>query len=343
MHVIMNAYRNIDRKRVQFDFACTTAAGATFEDEIAALGGKVYFLDQSKKMDLPYTYRFIKHLLLSQQYVALHYHATSPWGVGIRAAKKAGTPIIIMHSHNSMWGSTRIKGFRNYLFSIGLARKATVRLACSKNAGKTLFGKKEFLLLNNAIDTHKFKFDQLKRASTRKSLKIANDTLLLGQVGRLSKEKNQLFSLKLLKKLTEINLKAQLIFLGEGSMRDELKKTATEWGICSNVIFAGQRTDLESYYNAMDVFLMPSLYEGLPVAAIEAQCAGLPVLMSDRITTEANVGSAEFLGIDNTDEWIQKIKGLGGSRSGRELGEELVVKNGYAAAIEAKKWESLYR
>ncbi|MCP9328136.1 glycosyltransferase [Liquorilactobacillus satsumensis] len=342
MHVIMNIYRQIDRSKVQFDFACTKDGGANFENEINELGGRVYFLDNNKKMDILAVYAFVKELLASGRYAAIHYHATSPWGVGLRAAKHLGVPTIIMHSHNSMWGSTKIKAIRNHLFSSGLAGEPTIRVACSQKAGAAIFGKKKYSVLNNAIDTAKYKFDEKKRNTVRKKLNLDAKTLLLGQVGRLAREKNQIFSLNLLKALLVKRSDTRLIFLGEGPMLQKLKELATELGLFEKIIFAGQRSDLEMYYDAMDIFLLPSLYEGLPVAAIEAQCSGLPTLISDRVTTETNVGLADFLSLNRTDEWVERITFLASQQSKRSVGEKLVTAGGYAAVVEAKKWEQLY-
>ena len=342
MHVIMNVYQQIDRSRVQFDFACTEDGGATFENDITELGGKVYFLDNNKKMNVLAVNSFVKELLSSGRYAAVHYHATSPWGVGLRAAKQLGVHTIVMHSHNSMWGSTKIKSIRNHLFSIGLACDPTIRIACSQMAGEAIFGKKKYSILNNAIDTNKYKFDERKRSVVRKKLNLDAKILLLGQVGRLTREKNQIFSLNLLKELLAKKIDTRLIFLGEGPMLQKLKKMATELGLFEKIIFAGQRSDLDMYYNAMDVFLLPSLYEGLPVAAIEAQCSGLPTLMSDRVTIETNVGLADFLSINSADEWVERIMFLASHQSTRAVGEKMVTARGYSAVVEAKKWEQLY-
>ncbi|RRG04887.1 MAG: glycosyltransferase family 1 protein [Lactobacillus sp.] len=351
MSVIMNVYRNLNRKEVQFDFVVPKTAYTDYSEEILQLGGRIYWLPENKSKNIYYIKKLIKQVLSNENYQIVHYHATSPWGMCIGIAKKMEIPNRITHSHNTRFSSSFFKTIRNKIFSYSIPKNSTLRLACSTEAGDFLFKRLSFQNIKNVIDINKFAFNKECRTKIRNELSIDEDTLLIGQVGRLAPEKNHKFSLKVAKKLVDKNIKFKLVLLGDGILDTTLKQKVTELGLEDRIVFLGQRNNMNEYYSAMDIGILPSLYEGLPMVAIEAQCAGLHVLMSDKITKESNIGLGSFLNIndDNVNEWCDSIGHVWKSSKNstfserKKIGITMAGAAGYDAKIESKKWENLYR
>lgn len=188
----------------------------------------------------------------------------------------------------------------------------TVRFACSRYAGKWLFGKNaDFTVIPNAIELDKFRFNAETRKQTRKELGISDDTFLIGHVGRFMPQKNQSFLVDVLAGLLPKRSDVMLAFVGDGPDRTAVQQYVEELGIADHVLFLGQRSDVNRLYQAFDVFCLPSLYEGLCVVGIEAQRAGLPCLFSDAITREVDVtGASRFMPITSPEEWISFISAI---------------------------------
>ena len=264
--VVMNYYRNIDKSKVQFHFICDEDSTDIPYEEIEKLGGKVIIVPPYQKL-----FKYQKELykvFKENNYKIVHSHINALSVFPLRIAKKAGVPIRIAHSHSTSnkkeWKKNIVKNILRP-FSKLYANKF---FACTKHAGEWLFGKKiierkELNVINNAIDLKKFEFNEKTREDLRKELGIKEDTLIIGHVGRFMKQKNHEFLIEVFKELIKKNDNSILMLIGQGPLLNDMKQKVRDLKIEDKVKFMGQVTDVEKYYNIMDVFLFPSIYEGL--------------------------------------------------------------------------------
>lgn len=286
--LLMNIYRKIDRTKVQFDFLVHYKERQFFDDEIEALGGKIYRLSVREDYNFFRYYRelnlFFKH---HKEYKIVHGHMHSLGAIYLHVAKKHGIKVRIAHSHtnNTQHDFKRVfKLIMNRLY----AHNATKLFACSKSAGIYMFGKRNFEVINNAIITDRFIFSENIREKKRRELGVEKK-IVVGCVGRFEKQKNQLFSIRIFETLYKIDPRVFLLFVGTGSMEEEIKELVKKKKLSDSVVFLGNRNDVAELYQAMDVFLMPSLFEGLGIVGIEAQAAGTPMVCTDTLPCEINV------------------------------------------------------
>ena len=326
---IMNLYRNIDRNKIHFDFVEHTNKKCAFDDEIESLGGKIYHCPD---------YRVINHFEYSKwwnsffkghnEYKVIHSHLDSSANIHLRIAKKYGL-ITIAHSHSSSEGF----GFRAIVKSflkIGFNNCCDYKFACSKEAGEWLFGKKVcYKVLNNGIESEKYIFNENQRNLLRNHLNIKNDEFVLGHIGRLDKNKNVTFILDILKELNDLGIKSKFVSAGQGSEYDCLVSKSKALNIENDVFFLGLRDDINVVVQLFDVFVFPSVYEGLGIATIEAQASGLKCLLSDTIPKEVDItGNVEFMSLGNPPrEWAEKIKTMLPYK--RENTKQKIIKSGY--------------
>ena len=315
---IMDMYRNIDREKVQFHFVQHTNDRCAFEEEIESLGGKIYRVPRFNVKNY-FTYKkawkefFEKHAEIK----AVHGHMTSTAAIYLPIAKKAGVEITIAHAR-SAGVDPGIKGHLTRFLRRNLYRKCDYRFTCSGIAGEAVFGnqnqvQRKATFIPNAIDVEKFKFDSEIRAEIRSELGL-KDKFVIGHVGRFAHMKNHKYMLQILEQCIRMEKEAKLpetvmMFLGDGELKEEIRKKAVEMGIESRILFMGNRGDVYRYYQAMDYFLLPSLYEGLPGTAIEAQASGLPGILSDAVTKEAVI--TDLLQMRSIEEdaklWAEEI------------------------------------
>lgn len=302
---LMNVYRNIDREKYQFDFILQSDQKSYFEDEIEKLGGKIYKIPRVEKHPIKHTKELYK-ILKGGNYIAFHRHtASSVVFLDLLVAKKSRITRRIVHSHNT----SHEKKILNYICRPFLKIFSTQRLACGKEAGKWLYGKGDFKVLNNGIDIQKFFFDEEIRRKYRKELDI-EDKILIGSIGRLEEQKNHRFLVNMFAKLCEENDKYELVLCGDGSLRNELEMLCIEKNIKEKVKFLGNRKDANKILQAIDIFAFPSLYEGLSLALIEAQLSGIPIIMSDKIASETIYNeNVKMIGIEENDieKWCNQI------------------------------------
>lgn len=308
---IMNVYRNIDREKVQFDFIVHNKERKFFDDEIEKLGGKIYrFTYKDDKNIIKYIKDLNSFFKEHKEYKIVHGHMQSMMPLYLLVAKINKVPVRIAHSHNGSYEKT-LKGFILHIFSRLSKFFSTDNWACSDVAGKYLFGKQNFEIIYNGIDTSKFKFNNDIRAMKRKELGIDESTFLIGHIGRFELQKNHKFLIKMFENCLKEDSKIKLMLIGEGKLEQDIKKMTEELEINPYVGFLGLREDVNELYNAMDVFVLPSLYEGLPVVGIEAQISGVPCLFSDSITRELNISSnSYFMNIEKEDaieNWKRKV------------------------------------
>lgn len=280
--MLMNYYRSIDRTQVQFDFLTHRDFEADYDAEILTLGGRIYHLPPLNPFSRGYLTALDRFFAEHREYRIVHCHLDCMAGIPLKAAKKHGVPVRIAHSHSSRQ-DLDIKYPLKLLFKRAIAKQATHLFACAEAAGRWMFGTDDVRVLNNAIDAARYTFDPQVRTEVRAELGIAPDTFVAGHVGRFMVPKNHAFLLKVFARLPA---QSRLLLVGNGELRQQMEQLAEELHIRDRVIFAGLRSDVDRMLQAMDVFVFPSLYEGLPLSIVEAQAAGLPCLISDKVPIE---------------------------------------------------------
>lgn len=253
---------------------------------------------------------FLRDILLNSQYDAVWVNCNHLLHVDVlHEAKKAGVPVRICHAHNTEFlGSTKTQFLSNINRGIAI-RDSTIRLACSEAAGKFFFRESSYQVLPNAVNTERFTFNQVERDRIRRDLSVCND-LVLVNVARLSKQKNQDFLLRVVAGLRSQNVPATLLLVGSGELRSVLEESARILNINEYVRFVGAQQDVSSYLSASDIFLFPSLFEGLGISCIEAQFNGLTCLVSECLPPETRISRRiNYLPLD-IDVWVEAIINL---------------------------------
>lgn len=309
---IMNVYRNIDRNKIQFDFLLHKRTNSFFEPEIERMGGKIYYIpsrhDGIIKNKIALDSFFRQH----SEYEVVHLHESSlSYIEPLRYAKKHGVNIRIMHSHNTHIPGSKIHYILHKLNSLNIDKYATHKVACGKLAGEWMFGKEKnnnFNIIYNGISIKNFQYDEHLREITRKQLRI-KDEIVIGHIGRFMTVKNHEFIIKIFYEILKCGVKSKLMLIGEGELFEHIKEMTMQLNIQESVLFLGVRSDVTNLLQAMDIMLMPSFFEGFPVTAIEAQANGLPVVLSNTITTEALIkDNTKMLSLDKTPKaWAEIV------------------------------------
>lgn len=322
--MIMNYYRNIDNSKIQFDFLLHRKEKGAYDDEILKLGGKIFYVPSINPLHF---YKYIKSLNAffkeHSEYRIVHSHLNSLSVFVLNAAKKtcnvriahshiAITPIKISSFFNKRQSiSNNIKDIIHLLLRRSLKKSASHYFACGKQAGEWMFGKKlmkDVLIINNAIDISKFSYTPEKALVSKQSFNLENN-FVIGHIGRFHDQKNHTFILKVFKELKKINDKSKLLLIGTGHLQSKIKEESQSLNISDHVLFLGARTDIPEVLLSIDIFLFPSLFEGLPVTLIEAQASGLKIFSSNNVAKEVEMTNLlEFISLENTPkEWAQII------------------------------------
>lgn len=353
MSVIMNYYRHIDRSRVQFDFLCFSRCSSeeSYEREIEELGGKVYFVHKPG-----YSVKTWKQIALffnehSGEYTWFHNHEVYLSIFLFPLVHYFGIKNIIAHCHATKYSDKKLAALRNRVLCVPLKFMRYKRFACSKAAGAFLFGEQAVQngyvhILYNAIEPVLFQYNKATRSKIRKALGICDTTFIIGHVGRFVPQKNHVFILKVFQAFCLRYPDTKLLLVGDGPLMNSIMNLGKELGIHEKIIYAGYQKNAADYYQAMDVFIMPSLYEGLPCACIEAQAGGLPCVISDRISNEVCINSnISRLSLEKTDikKWSYEIqKYRDEQRPSREICAQAVKSQGYAIEDASYKLENYY-
>lgn len=345
-NMLMNFYRKIDRTKVQFDFLIHDPKRADFEDEIEEMGGRIYRTPERNIKDFGnYLKGLDEFFRQHQEYKIVHSHINTMSIFVLQAAKKNGVLVRIAHSHTAETEKGRKKALKD-LFKANINKVCTDRFACGEKAGRYLFGDRNFdkglvTIVNNGIDCDLFRFDDAKRSEIRKKYGFG-DALVIGHVGRFDEFKNQSFLIDILDCLKKSDIEAKLLLLGEGPLLDEIKEKVGRLGLSDTVVFAGVVPDVYRYLNAMDVFVFPSVFEGLPLTLIEAQANGMKIFASDAVSQESDLtGLVEFLPLSlGADGWAEKIKGE--MPFVRQDKTEKIREAGYDSETSAKWLERFY-
>lgn len=348
---IMNMYRNIDRTKVQFDFLVLRNQEEFYDDEIKSLGGHKYYVHSNKRNTLLRVLdesKQIETFLKNHPYNIVHIHYTTPLRAPyLLAAKKAGVPIRIYHAHSAaVSGKSKLKLLIYDYYRNKISDWGTDFFACSKAAAEWIYPKKlitnnKVKILYNGIDTIRFKYNPEKRKVIRDELNLEESFTII-HAGRFIDQKNQTFLVRIFAQIKTRHQNSKLLLLGTGETVNDVKKLVEKLGLINDVDFLGVKSNVEDYLSAADCYVMPSLYEGLPVAAIEAQCSGLPCVFSTNITSEVKVtNKVKFMSLNDSEtNWCNEICEFLGDR--REDGSTAISEHGYNVKDVSNKLEHFY-
>lgn len=310
--MVMNFYRYIDKSEVQFDFIIHSDSQNDYREEIESMGGKIYVFPKFKVYNiLSYRNTWKSFFDAHPEYRIIHSHIRSYASVFFPIAKKYHLKTII-HSHSTSNG----KGFKAIIKNIlqkPLVKQADYLFACSESSGKWLYGTEKikednYFLVKNSIDVNKYKCNEKIRTKYRNALNIENN-LVFAHVGRLSSPKNHIFLLKVFKGILEKNSKSILLIIGDGELKEEINTKIKDLNLKGKVYMMGSREDVDNILQAVDVFLFPSFWEGLPVAVVEAEASGLPCILSESVTEEVKLlPNLKYLPINQGEGvWVNYI------------------------------------
>ena len=348
---IINYFRKIDHTKIHFDFLCNENGVIAYQDEIIGAGSGLFRITARSRDYMAYK-RDMKRFFRehARDYDAIWVNLCSLANIDyLTAAKKYGIPRRIVHSHNSSNMDGLLRGTLHKLNKKRIAHYATDFWACSDDAARWFYDnsiRKRAVIIRNAIDVERFAFSEADRVEIRSRLECGDDCCLVGNVGRLHFQKNQMFALDVFSKFHEMNPNSKFVLIGQGEDEEKLKARARELGIDQHVIFAGVQRNVSKWLSAMDLFLFPSVFEGLGIAALEAQANGLPVLASSNVipaevgmsnhymTCELNKGSEKWANVMDAI-WLSM------KRTNGETMRRIFREKGYDINEEAGKVEKL--
>ena len=345
--MLMNYYREIDRSQIQFDFLANKPAPGEYDGEIRSMGGRVFVSPGLNPLHFLRYKRFVAELLHDDPDIRIvHAHNEAMGYYALQSAKDAGVRVRIAHAHN-----TQI--IRNYKYPLKLICKrllpgaATDYWSCGRDAGIYYYGKERWnasgFILHNAIDVSRFAFQQEARERLRQ-LHGLEKCFVVGHVGRFNVQKNHSRLLDIFAEIIKAVPEARLALIGTGELERSVEEKSRAMGIRDKMLFLGQMADVSEWYQAMDCFVLPSLFEGLPVVGIEAQAAGLPCFFSDRVTDEVLLSpETRRISLRADDaEWAREITAAGRSETDRAQGMDIVRQAGYDIHAEAQKLQEIY-
>lgn len=340
---VMNAYREMDTERIQFDFAMTAGEKSLYDDEVLSRGGRIFYFDTTKNIQTN-----LRRILREEgPYRAVHSHLFFYSGLVLAEAKKMGVPIRIAHAHNAHTGEARSLPRLAYErgMQILILANATHLLGCSEKACRYVFGDKimrdtRAAVMPDGIDCDRFAYNPEVREQVRKEYGLEGK-FVVGHVGHFNPAKNHQKILSVFSEVCRYREDAALLLVGDGELEQDVRDRTAELGLGEKVVFAGAHKDVERFYQAMDVFLFPSQYEGFGMAMIEAQASGLQCVASDVVPQETNVsGKASYLSLQaSSTEWAQHICAL----QGRDYNcAELIKAKGYDNRKVSQQMIALY-
>ena len=338
---MMNVFRNIDRSKFHVDFLIFSRKGIAYGDEIVGNGGMVYVLPERKK-GLAY-YWSLDEFFKKHQYDVLHWCIGSCTTIApIFYAWKHHVPVRIAHSHSSSCVGLHNR-LLHYFIKPLMNRMVTKRLACSEKAKMWLFGDRNGIIIKNGIDVKGFSFNEIVRKQVRDEFGISLRTRVIGHVGRFDSNKNHVFLVEVFAHYAEHHPDSLLMLIGTGETRTIVEEKVNDLRLTKKVLFLGERFDVSNLLQAMDAFLMPSLFEGLPFVLVEAQAAGLPCLVSDTIDQNAKITPhLAFLSLNQSAAaWAEATEILL-TQHQRGVSDEYIIGNGYGIGETVRRLETIY-
>lgn len=311
--MVMNLYREIDREKVQFDFIIHTTEHCDFTDEVLRLGGRIYHCPRyTGKNHIQYCKWWKEFFRDHSEYQIIHGHVRSTAAIYLAIAKKYHR-ITIAHSHSTSNGKGVSAIVKNCM-QLPIRYIADYMFACSEYAGEWLFGsdvvrKDNFKIIANGIDLGRFAFNEKVRKDMRKQLGVSDNTIVLGHVGRFTEPKNHRFLIEVFTEFQKKISDSKLLLVGDGELMSEIKDMVSSKKISESVIFVGNKSNTEDYYQVMDVFVFPSFWEGLGIVAIEAIANGLTVIASEHVPKEIALSeNVYFLPLNDKNVWVKQIE-----------------------------------
>ena len=312
---LMKIYRELDKTQYQMDFAVAIEEKGFYDDEIMAMGGRIHHIVPKSKGAVR-NFMSVKELVKKEGYTyVLRTSQHSLSALELLAAKCGGATTTIFRSSNSDTGSfSKVQAILHILCRFMPKTFANVRVAPSTEAAEFMFGKncvkkKKSFLIHNAVDTGVYHYSSEGRKAISEEFDLSRKTVI-GHVGRFSQQKNHMFLLDVFAEIKKQDSNAVLVLVGKGELEEEIKDKAGKLGVLDDIIFTGVRSDVPQLLSAMDVFVFPSFYEGMPNTVIEAQATGLPCVIADTITKEANItGLVEYLPLNNPAYWAERALG----------------------------------
>ena len=304
-NVVLNWHRNIDRTKIQLDYLYFKESCPNFEKEIEVLGGRCYKLPYPSFLKPWIFINSVKEFFKNHNYNTIHSHVIHLSFFFYPFAKLYGVKNIIHHSHTTKWSDKFLNGLRNRFLFFCIRPFITKNFACSDLAGRFLF-KKDYIVINNGIDTEKFKFNQKIREKIRKELNIENK-FVLGAIGRIEIQKNYPFLIEIFNEIYKQDRNSILLLVGNGSLKKQIEKKINKFKLKDYVFFLDIRNDIANIYQAIDVLIMPSFYEGLPVVGIEAQASGIPCIFADTISKDVLICNSKQLSLNlSKKQWAKE-------------------------------------
>lgn len=337
----MNYYRKLDRDRVKMDFLAYRKIESPYTDEIRKNGDSVYFVSSIK--DIVKHYNECKKIMSDGHYDVIHdntLHISIPlmW-----CAKRLNVPVRILHSHNAKLGETKAKEIRNAVFMPALKSCATDYLACSKVAGQMMFGSNHFDILPNVISTKNFIYNEAVRSEVRGQMNAQNK-FVVGTVGRIAAQKNPFFAIEVFECFLKAHPEAEYWWIGDGPLADQVTTCVKSKGLSDHVKLLGSRSDTAKLYQGMDVFFLPSVFEGLGIVGIEAQAMGLPCVVSDAVPQEvAYTDLVDFVSLDEPPQvWSEHLSTSSHREQCRTKYSKMLQKSVYSDERCGERMEALY-
>lgn len=344
---LMNVYNNIDREKVQFDFVVTPEEKKDLYEQVEQMGGRIFVCPKyTGKNHFAYCRWWNDFFAEHPEYHVIHGHVRSTASIYLKIAKKYGL-VTIAHSHSTSNGSG-ISAIVKNIMQLPIRHTADYLFACSDKAGKWLYGEKatkqpNYRMIPNGVDLKRFAFCEEKRQQMRQELGISEDTFVLGHIGRMTVPKNHQFLVKLFAEYRKKNPDSKLLLVGDGELFETVQQQCTQLGIREAVIMVGSKTNTEDYYQAMDIFVFPSLWEGLPVSVVEAQANGLQCVLADVITHDVDLtDQVKYLALNNQMGWIDAV--ARGRRKSRVAitSENMLNLQPFDAAVVARNLQKFY-
>lgn len=305
--VIMNYYRELKNKKYKCDFLILKDVPSVYYDEIRSNCDDIFTL-KSNSLNYFTAKKFLKKLFSSNNYDVVHNNEICRAAFIMKFAMDFNIKIRITHTHSAVVENNVIKKIiKNILKKLTILYSNRF-FACSKYAGEQTFKNKKFFVIDNAILIDKFKFNKAWRDELRRKYKISSNKLVILEVARITPEKNPYFILELCNNLKKKRVNFEIWWLGSGFMEDEIKAKCNELKLSDNLKFLGSTKDINKFYSAADIFILPSIFEGFPVTGLEAQVAGLNCFFSSNITKEICLTSkSKQLLIKNSNLWVDEI------------------------------------
>lgn len=347
--LIINVFRKISKEKYQFDFLVASKDEGEYDSEIKKLGGNIYCIPLEKNVFGLYKYiKQLKKLIIHNQYDVVHSHVHFFSGIIVKVAKQCGVKKLIVHSHNISDGkpNTIVREIYRSVMRSFILKNSSYLLGCSLEAIEHLYGKKDdprIIKINNGIDIEQFSNLTKKREEILKDLNIPEDSFVVGHIGRFEKQKNHEFLVEIFKEILDRKSNSYLVLVGKGVLESVIKEKITKYGIGDNVRLLGTRNDIPEILNSFDVFVFPSLYEGLGMVLIEAQALGIPCFVSDKVPCEANLGLDNYivLSLDQPPSyWAEVI--LNSPLKRYMDGAKRVIEKGYDIRETVEKIEMIY-